>query len=344
MHKKILSAIFSLGLSTLLVGCGTYVPQVGEIWDGPYGTRDIEFEIRKRVYCDLKKAVISAKQIHVEKKTSDGKVISFAEALPDDWGAQVTVGLNIDESTTLSPGATLNTPMHNGITHFIGETPIGATPLVAAATYPSLPTNQFYQLGFGGSLSSKATRNDKINAYWAVSYLKQQPTTNSYCAADAIDPLGDNAAKSSPLILVSDLGIEKWLIESLEMNNLLPSVQDGASSDNSPDVLQFEAKFEIASTGNINPTWKLVRISANTSNTPLLGTNRTRAHDLTITIGPGSKPGTSNAPANKKQLAKASSPKAVETSNTPGDRAANLHQATQIGIAVSNNLRSVLQP
>ena len=41
--------------------------------------------------------------------------------LPENWGAQVTLSLTVDETSALNPGVALNTPMHAGITNFKGE-------------------------------------------------------------------------------------------------------------------------------------------------------------------------------------------------------------------------------
>jgi hypothetical protein len=68
------------------------------------------------------------------------------------------------------------------------------------------------------------------------------------------------------------------------------------------------------SNGSITPTWKLVKLSANTGSNPLFATGRTRTHDLIITMGP-------------------------ETEQT-----ANAHLASQIGNAVANANRAIIAP
>jgi hypothetical protein len=90
----------------------------------------------------------------------------------------------------------------------------------------------------------------------------------------------------------------------------LPSVGSGSS----PDTVSLEIKFVIVSSGNLTPTWKLVRLTANNGAGPLFATGRTRTHDLIITIGP----------ANQMTL--------------------NTHLASQIGQAVSGGNQSLLRP
>jgi hypothetical protein len=138
---------------------------------------------------------------------------------------------------------------------------------------------------------------------------------------------GFPTAKSSPFIL-SDLRIRDWLIDAMFFTRKLPShppsnektpqqladerckytkqgysdaeitqiiaagAGGGASGGGNtpkPDTVSLEVKFIIVSNGNITPTWKLVRVSANTGNSPLFGAGRTRTHDLIITIGPSNQ-------------------------------------------------------
>src|ERR1700685_3848305 len=92
-------------LASGLSGCGTVVPDIGERWDGvkdipeqttkdgePWSapisaTAQIEFEIKKQIYCELKAAVQS-----VEVYSKFGSV----SLLPHDWGASVSISLQVD--------------------------------------------------------------------------------------------------------------------------------------------------------------------------------------------------------------------------------------------------------
>ena len=140
-------------------------------------------------------------------------------------------------------------------------------------------------------------------------YLRNPPTEGSICRG-AKDPFlenpNDTPSSSSPFLLESDLKIKEWLEDSIRSQAYIPSNQvssdestdqtkkkDASSSKSDkggstfiPQQLQYEIKFIIVTSGNVTPTWKLVRISANIGNTPLFGTGRTRTHDLLITISP----------------------------------------------------------
>ena len=83
------------------------------------------------------------------------------------------------------------------------------------------------------------------------------------------------------------------------------SSSGGGGGGTAPDTLTIEIKFIIVTSGNVTPTWKLLRVSANTTGS-LLSLGRIRTHDVIITIGPNNQ----------------------QTLNT--------HLASQIGNAVSN--------
>lgn len=51
-------------------------------------------------------------------------------------------------------------------------------------------------------------------------------------------------------------------------------------------VYSYDIKFGIVSSGNVNPSWKLINLSTNASGAPLFSAGRTRTHDLTLTFGP----------------------------------------------------------
>jgi hypothetical protein len=285
-----------IGSSALLVlcffvgGCGTYAPEIAEVWDGPEGTKELEYNIKKSVFCELRTAVDSIKIV----ESVNGKPVEY---LPDNLASQVTLSLEVAETSGLNPGVTFNTTM-----------------IPANVFFPNkitVPVSQQYNLGLGGTLSSQSTRIDKFNMYYSVGDLRKKiDYTHDLCFAEP--PKG-----GSSFFLTGDLGIQKWLRDALEVDRSIPSSSGGGSSPK-PDTISYEVKFIVVSSGNITPSRKLVRISANTANTPFFGANRTRTHDLIITLGP--------------------------TKGAEGQQAANLHLASQIGSATAGNLRPLLSP
>jgi hypothetical protein len=121
-------------LCTTLTGCGTYVPQMQEAWEGsrtPVLTAggDLEFKIREKIYCDIVQAV------HYNDSL-----------LPARWGVQTTVDLQVDETGALNPGVSFIEPLSD---------------------------SQSRSLGLGGTLSSQGTREDKFSNYWSLDKLRK---------------------------------------------------------------------------------------------------------------------------------------------------------------------------
>jgi hypothetical protein len=333
--------------SSVLGGCGATVPDIKETWDAdlpgdpdisknkpPFsGTAQIEFEIRRKIYCELKAAVKDINRYHTWASDTPNGLRINQQMLPNNWIAQLSLSLEVDESSALNPGVTLNQVLPNAIKTFgVGNT---------------VTTGQSFSFGFGGTLSSTATRTDKFDPVYSIAWLMRPYEKGNTCAPEN-DLFFQNhivPAQSSPFLIISDLGIEKWLMGALLAEELLPSqppinppakpkkktavltmVADAAGGGGGgsagsgggggggalgPFAVSEEIKFVIVSNGNINPTWKLVQISANTGSSPLFGVGRTRTHDLIITIGPNNQ-------------------------NTQ-----NANFALQIGNAVGNNVRSV---
>jgi hypothetical protein len=177
---------------------------------------------------------------------------------------------------------------------------------------PLSPASAIFTLAGSGTLSADATRIDKVNFYYTVADLyKRAP------CATGVQPKNTTA---SSLLIQSDLKLVQWLQDQVtpvatgEVNQ--PTSSSGIFKQN---VLSHEVKFEVVSTGGITPAWKLVRANFNQSGTFFSGT-RDRIHDLIITMGPGDSTGLTTEAAN------------------------DAHLASQIGLAVSNNLKSLPSP
>jgi hypothetical protein len=357
-RHKLAAALISSGLC----GCGLTVPQVGEFWDRDYpgdptkGTRgtpmltataQIEYEIKQKVYCELRYAVQYVDPVGVQP-----------HLIPYGWGVQMQLSLEVDESIALTPG--LSFPhLYPNVVKIFGVS-------------NSVTTAQSFSLGLGGALSREALRTDKFNTYYSIQDLVQKQT--GVCQSDGkpdpkkdpfVESLHWTPAQSSPLLIESDLGIKNWLVGATFFDYALPSsspqpqpspasigkfegkfegklegqlkgqatgtFEGKTSGGGSPqagrggggggggaggfaqDSFSQELKFIIVSSGNIQPTWKLVQVSANTGNTPFFSTGRTRTHDLLITIGP------------------------------PTTRTANDFLASQIGQAINQNVPASAQ-
>jgi hypothetical protein len=275
-------------LASSLTGCGTVVPNIAEPWDRIKDNNDvvshgepvipvsataqIEFEIKKQIYCELKAAVQTVD--YWNKKTENTIAL-----LPNDWGANVSLTLQVDESTSLNPGVALNVPTANAMSTFGVVQKVGNTTIIP----PTTSTPQSFSLGFGATISSTATRIDKFDPYYSVKYLRrpatllqpdEPPSYNNpapLCQYDEAtsDPLaqdGHSPATSSPLIpqsstplftnnwldkndpaqwknvphIVSQLGLVDWLVGATFANNEIPSVTGPARIDKFSEYLSQE--------------------------------------------------------------------------------------------------------
>ena len=308
-----------VALLLLLSGCGLHPPDISEqpfdgpglpatATDPPYSaTTQIEFEIRRKIYCELKEAVRFVNDIPYYAVDHAGHKVKGV-MIPDEWIAQISLSLQVDESTALAPGVSYNDTIRNAVRTFgVGNT---------------LSISQSFNLGLGATLSATATRVDKFDPTYSIKWLMNRPTADSTCNDNKdIFPGHPN---SSPFLIQSDLGIKKWLTSAVVTENWLPAhppikVADadnkvkalvtagagtpgggggsagsggdgadkggGGGSSLGPYSVSTELKFVIVSSGNVTPTWKLLAVSANPSGS-LYSASRTRTHDLIITVGP----------------------------------------------------------
>jgi hypothetical protein len=263
-----LSALAGLG------GCGLSVPDIKEVWQGADATRKIEFEIKKRVYCDLKNAIAEIDK-HYTYQDYDERtgITTTKQFLPEDWGVQISLLLQVDESTSFNPGVALTTPFANGIARFSNGN----------VTIP-----QSFSLGLGTTASSISTRIDKFNPFYTVSYLRIPDSDQSLCKAAENDPVvpQNEQPQTGSFLLQSELGISKWLQDAIFVTDALKSNDPSGSPNKTPDTVSVEIKFVVTTNANINPVWKLLPITVNNGALSLFTTGRIRTHDLLITVGP----------------------------------------------------------
>jgi hypothetical protein len=253
-RERMLTVLLTM-IPSCLTGCGTHVPPINEFWEGVEITSDMELRIKQNIFCETVKAVRDVR--------TEITVPGYGPSIPDDYGVQMQIGLTIDEVSSVNPGVTYTDPLKNALVN-------GAN------------IAQSFSLAAGGTLSSTATRTDTSYSYYNVGRIAG-PGANVKVCKDL------NRAGSSPF-LKSDLGIEDFLMQAvpgaIAFHSSEPA-KGGAGKTAKLDVLSYEIKFVVVSNGNITPTWKLVNVTANSGNLPLLNAGRTRTHDLILTFGPG---------------------------------------------------------
>jgi hypothetical protein len=125
-----------------------------------------------------------------------------------------------------------------------------------------------------------------------------------------------------PFLLESDLKLENLLFDSQTAADAgQVNFTETARVGSGKNVIQHEVKFIVTSSGDLNPTWKLSRVWSVNQTGIFLAALRNRTQDLVITLG-----------------------QTDETGTAPGPAAASIALSSQIGIAVSNSLRTITQP
>jgi hypothetical protein len=168
---------------------------------------------------------------------------------------------------------------------------------------------QTFTLGASAIGSADAIRTEKLYFYYKVPELIGHPC-----------PAGQQPrAPVTSLLIQSDLKFADWLYDQLPSvatdEYSLPTSDAGPLKQN---VFYYEVSFEVVSAGGITPAWKLVQSNFNQTGT-LFAATRDRTHDLSITMGPGD-------------------------SNGLKGQALNTQLASDIGIAVSNSVKSLRLP
>jgi len=246
-----------IGITLILSGCGTYVPEIQEIpGDQADGQLLIQAIVRS-IHCEIKDAVTYV--IGTEDQDAQ-KMVPPRPSLADwllDWGAQMQITLTVDELSSLSPSGLYS------------------------------PINIFSLLG-GASVSSEATRIETLNYYY--------PVTDLYYSRACLDQrdINDSHSTNHPtgsLLIQSDLKLKEWLL-GIVTGKLTGDISiTNPTPGNNPiakNAITHEITFKVITNGNITPSWKLVRATINPT-PPLFMASRTRTHDLLITFGPNNK-------------------------------------------------------
>jgi hypothetical protein len=306
------------GVASVVAGCGTSVPRIPEVMDlvaDQYATQDMEMQVKRAIFCELRAAVRKARGDVQYKTTYRGKVVSTDDdqPIPDSWGIQSTLKFTVEESSKVNPGATYTWSL-------------------------SKVTSDTFSLGAGGQLSSDATRTDTFESFYTVSDLYHVLSEQQVCENPNSQYVGP-PSRSSPFLVSSDLGILDWLPAATETSAYLRSSRAnpngegpalGSSGAFVADSFSYDVKFVIISDLNITPSWKLVRVST-PSSPAFFDTSRTRTHELILTVGP-----TATVPV------KDAKGKTIAKTIVPSNGASQSHLAQQIGSAVATSLRPAL--
>ncbi|MGA7265335.1 MAG: hypothetical protein WA709_21655 [Stellaceae bacterium] len=274
------SCVFAL-IAGLATGCGTSVPDIKDVPGTPGQTQILVKAILDSIHCEIKNSV----QYVISE---DLKLAQFRpkheRAAPwfDDWGMAGLLTLTIAEKSELNP---------------------------TVSWFPN-PVTMLFSLGVGLDLSAEATRTDTLNFYYNVRDLayKEKPCP--------VGPNGYHLDEHLPgsLLINSDLKLREWLT-----GQILYVATGATQLDVSKDkAVSHTISFEIISSADITPVWKLTHATVN-SGGKLLSGRRDRTHELALTFGPANKEATTLAGLAQTEF-----------------------QAQQFGASLSSRLRNLL--
>jgi hypothetical protein len=308
-----MKAAVAIAIAGLQTSCGIGIADIADVIDrgDPQARTHLELQIKQAIFCELKKGASDARKNNSITYHHQGTNVTSLDdgPFPDTWGAQVSFTLTTDEKSTLTPGLTMKYPRVPGVSK-AGDVARG------------------FNLGFGGVFSSQNVNYDKYDFYWTAAQLT---AGGEKCNPPPKALLGPES-KSSPFVTGSGLGAAEWLPGAIAVVNFRRSSREAANGEGkaigakgTSDTATYSNKFVIVTSGNITPTWTLVRVTAN--NAALLDLSRTKTHELIITVGPG-----------EFQLATSLTGQATVLTG-PSQSTLNAQLAAQIGSAVAAAVR-----
>jgi hypothetical protein len=283
-------AAAAVSLAALVGGCGSVVPNFGEFYD-TVPPENLVDAIVGYVHCEVKSQIQFLILDDYDRvllgRALTGKPLTRRLTWLDDWAAQMTLTLTVDEKSTISPGVTLNTVLPNAI-----------------STFPSgnVTTPQSSSVALGASGSVDGTRKGVVSWYIDFREFTKDPMKLA-AARRARDKLyaearaAGTAHVASPcnnprgVLIQGDIGFREWLYMTLRPAFVEGGVTGDFAEDlkneakvSKKDALLHEVTFVVQYNGNVTPSWKLLRVSANPTG-PFLSAQRTRTQDLVITLG-----------------------------------------------------------
>ncbi len=231
---------------TLCGGCGIVTPEIQESWANENDHQIGVNSIVGQMSCEIGQAI---RETYYSPRNKGE--LNFLKT----WGAQFTLILTADEKSGINPGVSLITPLSGG---------------------------QKYSTNFGATLSSEANRIDTQQRFYPITdFLKggarySGGRTDRSCISSVGEP--------GTLFIQTDSGFRDDLFSFI--STLYTRTADEPIGGQSASVvgMSHNIKFDIVTSGNVTPTWTLVRVA--TTSSPLFSTSRDRSQQIIITLGP----------------------------------------------------------
>ncbi|MGE8127869.1 hypothetical protein ACQKQD_12910 [Methylobacterium sp. NPDC080182] len=201
---------------------------------------------------------------------ADGPLPRQLDFFEKGWGVDVFLTFTIDEKSSFNPSISFTPPILDGVARYPGG-------IIGKAS-------QSQAQSLGAQVSSQANRVDKLHIFYTIADLAYGGRFPSRKELEQTDCITKNA--SGTLFLSSDLKFHEWFRAIVKLQVFKQGNLDQKNSFATQGVIAHNIKFQIVSTGNYTPSWKLVEFSANTSNSPFLSATRDRTQEIDITMGP----------------------------------------------------------
>ncbi|MGY4572150.1 hypothetical protein [Bradyrhizobium sp. USDA 3256] len=223
-----------------------------------------ENSIINHIHCEIGRGLIQAKIWNIKWIESS------------DWGTSVTLTVTRLDQVGANAGVSFIDPLKN------------ATKVFPAAAGGNVTSSQSFTLGLGATGAASASRSKTIQ----FTYRNSDIVKHYKEAGVQGPPSCDEYQKG--IMIEGDLKIEQFIYDT----TMLAALDNGSDATRSPsrkyraleqvplfNTQTEDINFVAAFGGGVNPSWKLINFSGNTSQNLLAG-QLTYTNDLVITIGP----------------------------------------------------------
>jgi hypothetical protein len=240
-HSTLLRSA-ALFIPAALAACGTYTPDKDPFSSDaptaenkgftPQGTYEVG--IVNHVKCEIVQGLLQVQ--------TNGLKLPW---LFEDWGTTVTQTITVEDQSGLAPGIT------------------AITPLASLPTGSIVTSQQSFSLSFGGTASANSLRTETIQYTFANKALLQYNNDDPSCSTYKNGVMIDGDLKTREFIY------DKAQIADSGAGSLVAGSVVGKAYQKPPFFIATEEiTFVAAYGGSFTPTWKLARLSANSSSYP----------------------------------------------------------------------------
>jgi hypothetical protein len=252
-----------------LGGCGLYVPDKDLLSNDtvppgqPSPSGKYENRVVAHIRCEIRNGVWNALKL--------GSNVQWLA----DWGATVTLKMQVEEQSALNPSVSVLKVLHNVITPF--------------STGGNVTSPQAIAYGFGATGSANATRLETITFTYSNKELIDEAVQDLKQGPLSCEKLEDG------IMVQGDLKIGQFIYDKAVLA-YIGEVSSRAPSVAPYSTLQEDITFVTALGASFSPSWKFATILINPTGT-LLSATRTHLNDVLITFGPVAVPATKKTPA-----------------------------------------------